>query len=266
MDKKTIKSLIYKAASLLLLAIFLCTSVFIYLQKSFGWFSDNTEVSASGLSVQSSEGLDVRAEFNAPSEDLGGSVKPNIDTQNNKVAFLDLHPGNKLYVNLELSNYELSPVDVTLLLKAPTENDDVVVETVENGQTKYTYFGAHIRINSMKLNNSSGAEQMLPALVGANRYTTAYLLDYELGDTDEYHNTLFDEKYNFAGNTTDKQLTNKIRLPAATDKDNPGKVTLLLEIEFVDNEMVQNPLIDFGAVEGQVCTRMLICTTEEVTN
>ena len=43
-------------------------------------------------------------------------------------------------------------------------------------------------------------------------------------------------------------------------------VTLVLEIEFVDNEMVQNPLIDFGAVEGQVCTRMLICTTEEVTN
>jgi hypothetical protein len=61
MDKKTIKSLIYKAASLLLLAIFLCTSVFIYLQKSFGWFSDNTEVSASGLSVQSSKGLDVQA-------------------------------------------------------------------------------------------------------------------------------------------------------------------------------------------------------------
>ena len=59
MDKKTIKSLIYKAASLLLLSIFLCTSVFIYLQKSFGWFSDNDEVSASGLSVQSGSGANV---------------------------------------------------------------------------------------------------------------------------------------------------------------------------------------------------------------
>ena len=252
MDKKTIKSLIYKAASLLLLAIFLCTSVFIYLQKSFGWFSDNTEVSASGLSVQSSEGLDVEATFKDPTSAPGTAVKPNITT-GNQVSFLDLHPGNIMYVNLELKNNEAVPVNVTLSLKAPTENDDFAIVTEEG----YTYFGAHIRINSMKLGEE---EKMLDSLVGDDRYTKPYLLDYAPDDTDEYHNTFFPSAYNFEGNTTDKLLTKEIYIAANST------VTLVLEIEFVDNEMVQNPLIDFGAVEGQVCTRMLICTTEEVTN
>lgn len=271
MDKKTIKSLIYKAASLLLLSIFLCTSVFIYLQKSFGWFSDNDEVSASGLSVQSSEGLDVRAEFNDPDPLLGGAVKPNIskDENNPFVSFANLHPGNKIYVNLDLLNYESSAVNVTLSLKAPTEEDDVVVETVENGQPKYTYFGAHLRINSMKLN---GTDQMLSSLTGTKRY----LLDYVTNDNDTVHDTFFSAPYNFESNTADKQLTGTITIPGATDKDHPGKVTLVLEIEFVDNAMVQNPLIDFGTAKkdengniiepAKVCTRMLICTTEEVPN
>ena len=101
-------------------------------------------------------------------------------------------------------------------------------------------------------------EKMLDSLVGDDRYTKPYLLDYATDDTDEYHNTFFPSAYNFEGNTTDKLLTKEIYIAANST------VTLVLEIEFVDNEMVQNPLIDFGAVEGQVCTRMLICTTEEV--
>lgn len=260
MDKKTIKSLIYKAASLLLLAIFLCTSVFIYLQKSFGWFSDNTEVSASGLSVRSSEGLDVEATFKDPTSAPGTAVKPNITT-GKQVSFLNLHPGNIMYVNLELKNNEAVPVNVTLSLKAPTEDDDVVV-TTNNVKfpdntvgTGYTYFGAHIRINSIKLD---GTDKMLSSLTGTMRY----LLDYDTTDEDETHNTFFSKAYPFETNTADKQLTDTIELAKAGETG--STVTLVLEIEFVDNEMVQNPLIDFGAVEGQVCTRMLICTTEEV--
>ena len=257
MDAKTVKSLVYKAASLLLLAIFLCTSVFIYLQKSFGWFSDNTEVSASGLSVQSSEGLNVEATFKDPTDAPNSAVKPNIDSTNNLVSFSDLHPGNKVYVYLELANKEAVPVNVTLSLKAPTADDEVAVVTTEDGVQKYTYFGAHIRINYMKLGSSTGEDQMLN-LTG----TEKYLLDYEAGDTNEFHDTLFSAPYEFS-TATNKQLTDQIYL-AASGTDG-SVVRLLLEIEFVDNKTVQNPLIDFGK-NDEVCTRMIICTTEEAPN
>ena len=72
---KQMKSLLYKATSLVLLGIFMCTAVFGYLSRSFGWFSDNTEVSASGMSVQSSDGLNVEATIK-PGDGGAGYVHP----------------------------------------------------------------------------------------------------------------------------------------------------------------------------------------------
>jgi hypothetical protein len=261
MDKKTIKSLIYKAASLLLLAIFLCTSVFIYLQKSFGWFSDNTEVSASGLSVQSSKGLDVKAEFNAPDPDLGGDVVPNIKVEDGEqvsVSFPNLHPGNKFYVNLVLSNSESSNVKITLALKAPTAAEEKAVVTSDG----YTYFGAHLRINDVKIYKDGATFQNMTS-VKASTFTgqNAFLLTTTPAQSGVGQRTYEQTEFNFgAATNVNKVLTKEIEIAAE------GSVTLVFEIEFVDNGEAQNPLIDF-AKEGssQVCTRMLICTTEEVT-
>jgi hypothetical protein len=77
--------------------------------------------------------------------------------------------------------------------------------------------------------------------------------------------------FNFgAATNVNKVLTNEIEIAAEKS------VTLVFEIEFVDNGEAQNPLIDFGTAKtdengniiepAKVCTRMLICTTEEATN
>jgi hypothetical protein len=129
----------------------------------------------------------------------------------------------------------------------------------------------------------------LPALAPAARYTPAALSaseiinvthasitpgnddyidanEYLLTLNEKYHNesksgrivqsTLCDEAHTFGDAV--KTLTNGIEIPK-----NSG-VIVTLELEFVDNDLVQNPLINFGVTDaGQICSRKIICTTTE---
>lgn len=282
MDKKTIKSLIYKAASLLLLAIFLCTSVFIYLQKSFGWFSDNTEVSASGLSVQSSEGLDVRAEFAEPGEG-GGYIVPDIQDAENLNAFNNLLPGQTCTVYLKVSNYTTSNVKVSLSLAAPSDSDETPIIHDASGNVvsalpdphdgyKVHYFGSQLRINSVTCVGGSMAEGNRPAVSSALSDQARYLLETNLISGTDMQATYTSELITLSS-LSDKKLTTDFVLPAAasTADADATYVVLAIEVEFVDNRDVQNAYIDFGVpitigdtTFTPVCHRTIVCTTEEV--
>ena len=290
MDKKTIKSLIYKAASLLLLAIFLCTSVFIYLQKSFGWFSDNTEVSASGLSVQSSEGLDVRAEFAEPGEG-GGYIVPDIQDAENLNAFNNLLPGQTCTVYLKVSNYTTSNVKVSLSLAAPSDSDETPIIHDANGNVvsvsalptphdgyKVHYFGSQLRINSVTYvegdieSDGEGNTIAVNSDINALSGQAQYLLETTL-ITDTDMQTTYTSELITLSSLGNKKLTTDFVLPAAasTAETDATYAVLAIEVEFVDNRDVQNAYIDFGVpiTIGEttftpVCHRTIICTTEEV--
>ena len=192
MDKKTIKSLIYKAASLLLLAIFLCTSVFIYLQKSFGWFSDNDEVSASGLSVQSGSGAAVNismsyAKFNGnkTAADIEALTYTNIGTTASAPIFKDLNPGDKIALKLSFKNNESSVRYLSLSMLAPTaENEKPImhdsnhdVTTNPSEAVRYHYFGSQIRINSVSVNADFDPTYLLTTefISGSNTLQKTYV-------------------------------------------------------------------------------------------
>ena len=295
MDKKTIKSLIYKAASLLLLSIFLCTSVFIYLQKSFGWFSDNTEVSASGLSVQSSEGLDVRAEFAEPDlEGEGGYVVPDIQDAENLNAFNDLLPGQTCTVYLKVSNYTTSKVKVSLSLAAPNDDDEKpiihdatgkVVAKLPNEHPGYKvhYFGSQLRINSVTYVagniESDGEGNAIAVNSDINELSgqAQYLLETsQLSNADNnFLQTTYTSELITLSSLSNKKLTTDFVLPAAasTADEDATYAILAIEVEFVDNRDVQNAYIDFGmpitigdTTFTPICHRTIICTTEEVPN
>ena len=284
MDKKTIKSLIYKAASLLLLAIFLCTSVFIYLQKSFGWFSDNDEVSASGLSVQASSGLntevylsfDQSGETRIEPSDFVPEATLADDGKSAASLFKNFIPGESRTVYLVIKNEESTKdINASLSMLAPTEDDDVPIITDASGKevaagtegALYHYFGSQIRItaiNDIVTNaDSTVTSTSLYTLTGADQF----LLPTTLDATTKLQSTYLTSAYTFP--TDPKVLTDTFTIDAGATK--------IIEIvfEFVDNKEVQNTYIDFGKPittgEGdaavttlpRVCKRTLYCTFEE---
>lgn len=265
MDKKTIKSLIYKAASLLLLSIFLCTSVFIYLQKSFGWFSDNDEVSASGLSVQSGTGANVNIRL-ARDLDEDGTIEANEYFEEDAYPiFSELIPDNDepLVVYVVFENKESDPISVSLSMLAPTEEDDIPILHDEHHEIttdptkaeRFHYFGSQIRLNSIT--------------VGGTKTTlNKYLLETTaLGENTGYQTTYVDQAYDFS-TTTDITLISPeapLTIPAGQT------VMVALEFQFVDNQTIQNAYINFGkqininedTYYTSVCKRTLYCTFEE---
>jgi hypothetical protein len=259
MDKKTIKSLIYKAASLLLLAIFLCTSVFIYLQKSFGWFSDNDEVSASGLSVQSGSGAAVNISMSYQKNGTGDFIA--IDSSLTAPIFKDLNPGDKIALKLSFKNNESSVRYLSLSMLAPTaENEKPImhnsnheVTTDPNAAVRYHYFGSQIRINSV------GEKEINKYLLETTPLTGGFQQTYYEKANSE------DNVFNKTANTTDIQLvpytqgaSNNFALAG-----NGATTDVIIVFEFVDNSTIQNAYINFGASEDQVCKRTLYCTFEE---
>lgn len=290
---KQMKSLLYKAGSLVLLGIFMFTAVFGYLSRSFGWFSDNTEVSASGMSVQSSEGLNVKANFATPNE-KGEYVVPGTNDAT-FAAFSELIPGSKVLLYVKVENFETVPVAVNLSLAPPTtavdevpiiihnESGKVVASTTDGAAYSYYYFGSQLRINSMVLVKGSlyGDSTLVYQQTGQGKYllpTTSLGYDKNGVKGDIYQVTGLSATGVTAPvtfPTTAMLLTNDFTLPAATEADGtvtPSSVVIKVEVEFVDNRENQNAYIKFGqsikidekTTVTPVCQRKLIFTT--VTN
>ena len=259
MDKKTIKSLIYKAASLLLLAIFLCTSVFIYLQKSFGWFSDNDEVSASGISVQSGTGAAIDIAMSYQKNETGDFIT--IDDENvTAPIFKDLLPGDTIALKLSFKNNESTVRYLSLSMLAPTAEDELPIitsVTTSGGTTtnRYHYFGSQIRINSVSVNADFEETYLLK---------TADILD-ESNNATGFQQTYIENNEGVFTGLTDTAL---VPYTQGTGTNfalaGEGATTdVIIVFEFVDNSTIQNAYINFGSQEGQLCQRTLYCTFEE---
>lgn len=255
MDKKTIKSLIYKAASLLLLAIFLCTSVFIYLQKSFGWFSDNDEVSASGISVQSGTGAAIDIAMSYQKNETGDFIA--INESSTAPIFRDLLPGDKIALKLSFTNNESNVRYLTLSMLAPTEDNEKpimhdsnhAVTTDPEEAVRYHYFGSQVRINSV------GEKEINKYLLETTPLTGGFQQTYYEKPTED------DNVFNKTANATDIQLYTQSDSIALAG--NGTTTDVIIVFEFVDNSTIQNAYINFGSQAGQLCQRTLYCTFEE---
>jgi hypothetical protein len=207
-----------------------------------------------------------------------------MSEDNNLASFQGLTPGTKMLLQIQLLNFEGTDVKVVLNLASPSDTEDVAVVT----SGKYTYFGAHLRMNSFRVTHTltidpetktPSTPAALPTseirnvthasitpgnddYIAANEYLLTlnkkYHRDQKVSTTETriVQSTLCDEPHTFGDAV--KTLTSGIEIPK-----NSG-VIVTLELEFVDNDLVQNPLINFGVTDAnQICSRKIICTTTE---
>lgn len=229
--KKLVKDYIMSISALILISSVLILSTIMFFNNSLGWFASNELVDSGGVNV-SVRGL--------PDADVYLMVDGVIIDENATDIFADLLPGQKVSFNICVKNNTDSNILFRISMAAPTAAQDTPY--VADGL--YHYFGSQIRINSIK----NGSEDLL-ALSGSY----CYLLP--LSD-DLYANglppTAIDSEYDFSL-LKERNLTGEVKINAG------GQITLDVEIEFVDNNTLQNAYIDFGKVDGQTLARTLLC-------
>ena len=235
------KNYIMPLTSLVVVGTVMVLSVAMLLNSSLGWLASNDEVTAGGMGVgvRGMPDVDVYLELDG--------VRLAEDATD---IFSGLVPGQKVAVKLYAENKTDEAVRFALSMAAPTAEDDTPV--IEDGL--YHYFGSQIRLNSIKQGES---EQL--TLTGIDRYLLT--LDAELY-TDGLQPTAIDAELDFS-TLGAKALTGDIEIAAG------GTLVLDLELEFVDNNKLQNPYIKFGDPTDEekknlVLKRTLICTLSYV--
>jgi hypothetical protein len=202
-----------------------------FFNNSLAWVASNDHIDAGGMSV-SVRGL--------PDADVYLMVDGVSIDENATDIFADLLPGQKVSFNVCVKNNTDDKIFFRISIAAPTAEQDTpyVVDGL------YHYFGSQIRINSIK----NGSDDLL-TLSGSY----CYLLP--LSDN-LYANglppTAIDSEYDFSL-LEERNLTSEVEINAG------GQVTLDVELEFVDNNTLQNAYIDFGKVDGQTLSRTLLC-------
>lgn len=209
----------------------LILSTIVFFNNSLAWVASNDHIDAGGMSV-SVRGL--------PDADVYLMVDGVSIDENATDIFADLLPGQKVSFNVCVKNNTDDKIFFRISMAAPTAEQDTpyVVDGV------YHYFGSQIRINSIK----NGSDDLL-TLSGSY----CYLLP--LSDN-LYANglppTAINSEYDFSL-LEERNLTSEVEINAG------GQVTLDVELEFVDNNTLQNAYIDFGKVDGQTLSRTLLC-------
>lgn len=230
--------------SLLTTGLMLVLVFFLVLDRSLGWFANNNDLSASGMSVKA-RGVPETEQYL-----MVDGVR--IEDQSNNL-FAGLVPGDTIKLRLYVKNKENRAINFKLLMQAPTENDDEPY--ILDGL--YHYMGTQIRINSVK----NGSSELL-SLSGNERYLLELDDSLYIGKNSDLPPTSVDSEYDFSS-LSDKPLTNTLNIAAN------GEMILDIELEFVDNKISQNPYIEFGAADsansekaGLSLSRTLICYFE----
>lgn len=217
--------------SLALVGSVLVLSLMTFLGNTLGWFASNDNVSGNGMQVSVS---------GVPDTDLYLMVDGVRVDDNAADIFENLVPGQKVSFQLYVRNKTNKQIDFKLYMEAPTAEQDTVL--VVDGL--YHYFGSQIRVNSVK-----NGDNNLLALSGAD----CYLLP--LGEelyVDGLQPTAIETEYNFSA-LEDRVITPVIQIDAE------GVLVLDFELEFVDNNTLQNAYINFGKIDSQTLARTLIC-------
>lgn len=236
------KTYIKPLLSIFSTGILMIVSFWILIDHSIAWFSDNGTVTSSGMHV-SARGVPDTEQYLIVD---GMKVEQTAGT-----LCSDLVPGETIEFSLYVKNNTDSYIDFQLFMQAPTENDDTpyVIDGL------YHYMGTQIRINSVK----NGDEELL-APNGNDRYLLTLDNSLYIGEDASLPPTAIDFAYDFS-HTTDRSLTHPIDIVPN------GEIILDIELEFVDNGMLQNPYIEFGASGAAdpnkaslVLSRTLLCS------
>ena len=267
MALKLNKKYLAPLASLLVTGGLLMTVGVLLLGSSFGWFSHNDRVTATGLSVSS---ISPYKTEQALYELKDGQLTKLTGTAE-AALFAEMLPGDKRTVYLGVTNKDTVTLDLQVLLSAPSRGTDsgytATVTEGSNAVTEHYYLGSQIRVSDIKLATATGATtgDEICAVEGKN----AFLL------------TMPDAFYqNGKQNTgaTEAQVTAAFESAAQKKLTDTGSITVApdetvyvaITFEFAENNQVQNPYINFGAdstkaaPQNCVLTRTLLCWYSKV--
>lgn len=232
MSEKLIKKeQITSFLSLVVVGIALVIAIFVCSDNSFGWFSENPNVDGGGMSV------DTRG---MPEAEVYFMIDGVRIEENAADLFADLVPGQRVDFQLYVRNKSGEKITVQLFMMAPTAEQDTAV--VDDGL--FHYFGSQIRLNYIQ---NEGDD--LLTLSEEERYLLP--LDKALY-TNGLPPTGIGSEYDFSA-LHNRMLTDAIELDAGEE------ICLDLELEFVDNNTLQNVYIDFGKEGDQLFARTLLC-------
>ena len=273
--------------SLLVTGGLLVSIAVLTLGSSFGWFSNNDKVSASGISVSSVSPYNMGQTLVTFTYDADGNITGETELSDKAAAelFSGMLPTNKRTVYLRVRNSEKAAMSLEILLSAPSKYD----ESTDNGSDSefvkdnlYHYFGSQIRISEIAAFDKAGnggKGSLGTSYCTVKGTNNAYLLTMPATDSNSNSNyqgtggtpnTGFSEPYDFS-KASQKKLTSAIPIPAAIDDEKPSYTYYAITFEFVDNGKVQNAYINFGSSakgvtapeSGYRLSRTLLCWYSE---
>ena len=217
--------------SMMLIMVAFLLALFAFFNDSLGWIASNDRVASEGMTVSVSGLPDADVYLMIDGVRVDASAAD---------LFSDLTPGQKVSFKICVKNTTDGKISFRISMPAPTAEQDTVF--VADGL--YHYFGSQIRINSIK----NGSLDVL-ALSAADCYLLP--LDEALY-SDGLPPTALDAEYDFSL-LEERNLTGEVVIDANAE------TFLDVELEFVDNNTLQNAYIDFGKSDGQTLSRTLIC-------
>ena len=230
---------------LIMLTLALVFAVLATFDNSLAWFASNDRVDANGMSI-SVRGLPETEEYLMIDGERIDSSAANL--------FSGLTPGETATLEVYVRNKTSEKIKFKLLMAAPTEDNDTPY--IVNDEL-YHYFGTQIRINSAKGN---GQELLFPT--SNDRYLLPLDDSLYIGEDASLPPTSIDSEYDFSI-LSDKVLIDFVEIEAN------GEFIVELEFEFVDNNTLQNPYIDFANPNSSDpekaalnLSRTLICSYE----
>lgn len=238
------KAYIAPLISVIVAGFLVISSFFIMIDNTLAWFAHNNSVNSSGMSI-SARGVPETEQYL-----IVDGVKVEETASN---LFSNLIPGKIIRFSLYVKNNTDYDIDFQLIMQAPSANNDApyVIDGL------YHYMGTQIRINSVK----NGDEEIL-ALDGNDRYLLKLEPTLYVGEDASLPPTSIDFEYDFSLEA-DRNLIHPIKIPGN------GEVTLDIEMEFVDNGLLQNPYIEYGASNASdpqkallVLSRTLLCSAD----
>lgn len=267
--------------SLLVTGGLLVSIAVLTLGSSFGWFSNNDKVSASGISVSSVSPYKT-AQALYVKDEATGTLTPLGETANTTL-FSKMLPGNKQTVYLEVQNTDNVDLELELLLSAPNNSTSGGTDSGYADGTNYYYLGTQMRVSEIKLatctksgdtitcTGTSGND--LRAVSGANAYLLTIPDDAFYPDGLQETAATAKQIQDAFAQASQKKLTNSNTAKILVE--NGETVYLAITFEFVENNQVQNPYIDFGNKDvantnsetadraNYVLTRTLLCWYSE---
>lgn len=241
LNKKFLSPLI----SLVVTGTLLVTIGVLTLGSSFGWFSHNAEVSASGISVSSVSPYKTEQQLCQLASN--GTLVPLNDTTA-KALFSDLVPGKSVTVYLRVINPEAVALNMELLFGAPSALSDVSTSETIDGTTNYYYFGSQLRVTSILACDASGTTtgSDLRIVKGKDAFLLTMPDSFYTGDTASDAVTQgvgVTTAYDFS-TASQKKLTGEINVAAG------ATAYFAITFQFAENGQEQNPYINFGVTSA----------------